>query len=124
MNVIRTIMNARPEKQKEVLQTLLLMTAPFETEKGCLSYGIYKDIRDKNVFILISEWNTREQLNHHIQSDGFSVLLGIKSLLIELLKIKIFTVSGIEEMEAVNTLRNKINETDYCHMNTERSREA
>lgn len=106
-NVIRTIMKVLPEKQKEVLQTLLSMVAPSEKEKGCLSYGIYRDIDDNNVFYLISEWENREQLNRHIQSDGFSVLLGTKSLLKEPIKIQIFTVSETEGMEVVNSVRKK-----------------
>lgn len=108
MNVIRTIMNVLPEKQKEVLQTLLSLVALPEKEKGCRSYGIYSDITDNNVFNLISEWDTRQHLDQHMRSDGFSVLLGTKSLLTEPMEIKIFTVSGTEGMEAVNTIRKKM----------------
>jgi quinol monooxygenase YgiN len=107
-------MNVLPEKQKEVLQTLLSLVGPSEKEKGCLSYGIYRDIDDNNVFNLISEWETREQLNRHMQSDRFSVLLGTKSFLKEPFKIQIFTVQDTEGMEAVNTVRKK-NETDFTH---------
>ena len=55
MIIIRTIMNVLPEKQKEVLQTLLSLIDPPGEEKGCLSYNIFCDIEDKNVFNLISE---------------------------------------------------------------------
>ena len=41
---VRTIMNARPEKQKELIQTLLSMIDPAGKEKGCLSYDVYYDI--------------------------------------------------------------------------------
>jgi len=109
MILVRIIMNVLPEKQKEVLQTLLSLIEPSEKEKGCLSYGIFCDIEDKNAFSLISEWNTRQHLDHHIRSDRFSVLLGTKSLLCEPLKIQIFTVSGSEGIEAVNSVRTKIN---------------
>ena len=107
MNVIRTIMNVFPEKQKEVLQTLLSMVTPAEKEKGCLSYGIYSDIQDEHVFNLISEWKTRQQLDQHMRSDRFGVLLGTKSMLAEPMKIQIFSVSDTEGMEAVNAVRKK-----------------
>jgi len=87
MILVRIIMNVLPEKQKEVLQTLLSMIETMGKEKGCLSYGIFCDIEDKNVFNLISEWETRQHLDHHMGSDRFSVLLGTKSLLCEPLKI-------------------------------------
>ena len=108
MNVIRTIMNVLPEKQKEVLQTLLSLVALPEKEKGCRSYGIYGDIEDNNVFNLISEWDTRQHLDQHMRSDKFSVLLGTKSLLNEPMEIQIFTISDTEGMDAVNTVRKKM----------------
>lgn len=107
MNIIRIIMNVIPEKQKEVLQTLLSLVALPEQEKKCRSYGIYSDIEDDNVFTLISEWETRLHLDNYLRSDGFSVLLGTKSLLAESMEIQIVTISNIEGMEAVNTVRKK-----------------
>ncbi len=108
MNVVRAIIRVLPEKHKEVLQTLIFMTTLTENEKGCLSYGIYGDIEDENIFNLISEWETRPHLNRHMRSDRFSVLLGTKSLLSEPIKIQILTVSNTEGMEAVDTIRKKM----------------
>jgi quinol monooxygenase YgiN len=109
MIVVRIIMNVLPEKQKEVMQTLLSMVESPVKESGYLSYGIFCDIEDKNVFNLISEWETRQDLDHHMGSDIFSVLLGTKSLLCEPLKVQIFTVSDSEGIEAVNSVRKKRN---------------
>jgi len=108
MIVIRTIMNALPEKQKEVLQTLISLIDPPEKESGCLSYGIFSDIDDKNLFNLISEWETRHDLDSHMRTNRFSVLLGTKSLLCEPMGIQIFTVSDSEGLEAVNSIRKKM----------------
>ncbi len=105
MIVVRIIMNVLPEKQKEVMQTLLSMIEPQGKESEYLSYGIFCDIEDKNVFNLISEWETRQDFDHHIRSDIFSVLLGTKSLLYKPLKIQIFTVSDSEGIEAVRSVR-------------------
>jgi quinol monooxygenase YgiN len=109
MIVVRIIMNVLPEKQKEVMQTLLSMVESPEKKGGYLSYGIFCDIEDKNVFNLISEWKTRKDLDDHIKSYRFSVLLGTKSLLCEPPKIEIHTVSHSEGMEAVNSVRKKRN---------------
>jgi quinol monooxygenase YgiN len=107
MIVVRIIMNVLPEKQKEVMQTLLSMIEPPGKESGYMSYGIFCDIEDKNVFNLISEWETRQDLDHHIRSDLFSVLLGTKSLLCEPPQIEIHTVSRSEGMEAIDAVRRK-----------------
>ena len=108
MIVVRIIMNVLPEKQKEVMQTLLSMVESPGKDSGYLSYGIFCDIEDKNVFNLISEWETRQDLDHHIRSDLFSVLLGTKSLLCEPPQIEIHTVSRSEGMEAIDDVRRKI----------------
>jgi quinol monooxygenase YgiN len=105
--IIRTILNVLPEKQKEVVQTLLSLLGPPGNE-GCLSYDILGDIENTHVINLISEWQTRRQLNRHLSSDRFSVLLGTRSLLYEPLDIQILTISGVEGMEAVNAVRKKV----------------
>jgi len=109
MIIVRKAMNALPEKQKGVMQTLLSMIEALEKESGYLGYGFFCDIEDKNVFNLISEWEPRQNLDHYIRSDLFSVLLGTKSLLCEPLKFQIFTVSDSEGIEAVNSVREKRN---------------
>jgi quinol monooxygenase YgiN len=103
--IIRIILNALPEKQKEVMQTLVSMIEPTEKEKGCLSYEVFHDIEDKNLFSLIEEWETRDNLKDHMRSDRFGVLLGTKGLLCEPPKIQIHTVSYSEGMEAIHAAR-------------------
>jgi quinol monooxygenase YgiN len=105
--IVRITMNAIPEKQKEVMQTLLSMIKSTGKDRGCLSHHVFRDIEDENVFSLIDEWETREDLDQHIKSAIFSVLLGTKSLLCEPPNIQIHTVSNSEGMEAVNAARNK-----------------
>ena len=107
MIIARIRMNVLPEKQKEVMQTLLSMIEPAEKEKGCLSYDVFCDIEGKTVFSLIEEWETREDLDRHIRSERFGVLLGTKSLLTKPSEINIHTVSHSEGVEVVNALRGK-----------------
>ena len=107
MIIIRITMNALPEKRIEVMQTLLSMIEPMENEKGCRSCHVFQDIEDKYVFSLIEKWETREDLDDHIKSYRFSVLLGTKSLLCEPAQIEIHTVSHSEGIEAINALRRK-----------------
>jgi quinol monooxygenase YgiN len=107
MIIVRVTMNVLPEKQKEVMQTLLSMIDTAGSEKGCLSYDVFCDINGKTVFNLIQEWETREDLDHHIRSERFSVLLGTKSLLAKPLEMKIHTVSYSEGAEVIHALRSR-----------------
>ena len=107
MVIIRITMKTLKEKRTEMMQTLLSMIEPARKEKGCLYYDVFCDIDGKTVFNLIEEWKTREDLDCHIRSEIFSVLLGTKSLLAKPLEIKIHTVSHSEGEEVVNALRGK-----------------
>ena len=108
MIILKITMTARPEKRKEVMQTLLSMIEPTLQEKGCLSYRVFQDVNDENVFSLIKEWETREDLDRHMRSHRFSVLFGTKILLAEQQNIQIHTISHSEGMEAVHAARGKI----------------
>jgi quinol monooxygenase YgiN len=90
-----------------MMQTLLSMIEPVGKEKGCLSYDVFCDMEDNQVFSLIEEWETREDLDRHIRSERFSALLGTKSLLAKPLEINIHTVSHSQGVEVVNALRGK-----------------
>jgi quinol monooxygenase YgiN len=105
--IVRITLNAFLEKRTEVMQTLISMIEPIENEMGCLSCHVYRDVEDKNVFRLIEDWKTREDLDHYMRSNRFSVLLGTKSLLCEPPEIQIHTVSLTEGMETVNAVRGK-----------------
>ena len=109
MIMLRITMNVLQEKQKEIMQTLLSMIEPTEKDKGCMSCNVFCNMEDKNLYSLIEEWETREDLDHHIRSERFSVLLGARSLLNEPSKIQIHTVSHSEGIEAVNAARGKRN---------------
>ncbi len=107
MIVVRITMNPLPDKQLEVMQTLLSMIEPTSKEAGCLGYNVFCDIEDRNRFSLFEEWETREDLDHHLATQRFGALLGIKALLSGPLKIQIHTVSQSEGMSAVHAAREK-----------------
>ncbi|MCF8062694.1 MAG: antibiotic biosynthesis monooxygenase [Deltaproteobacteria bacterium] len=108
MIIVRITMRVLPEKQKEVVQTLLSLTSPMKRETGCLSYTLLKGIKDKDELCVFEEWENREKLDHHLQSDLFGVLLGTKSLLHQSHSIHIYTIQQNEGMTAVLAARRKI----------------
>lgn len=107
MIVVKITMNVLPEKQKELVQTLLSMIGSMEIEPGCQSYALFCNLEDKNILNLLEEWQSRKDLDQHLQSDMFGVLLGTQSLLLEPHDINIYTVHRSEGMEAVHAARGK-----------------
>ena len=107
MIVVRITMSVPSENQKELVQTLLSMMGPIEKEAGCMSCALFCDIEDKNLLILLEEWQARRALDHHFRSEMFGVLLGTKSLLNEPHEIQINTIYKSEGTEAVHAARGK-----------------
>ena len=107
MIIVKIILDVLENKQLEVTQTLLSLIEPVGKENGCKSYSVFCDIHDRNRFCLIEEWETRNDLNRHIKSHRFGVLLGTKTLLQNPIKIKIYSVSHLQGMNAVEAVRTK-----------------
>ncbi len=105
MIVVRITMQVLPEKQKELVQTILSMIVSMEKVAGCLSYALFCNLEDRNLLNLLEEWQTRKDLDQHLRSDLFSVLLGTKSLLTEPHGIHIYTIDQSEGIEAVANAR-------------------
>ena len=109
MIIAKITMSALSEKRKEIFQTLLSMIAAIRQEKGCRSCQGFQDIENESVFNLVGEWETHEDLERHLRSDRFGVLLGSKILLDKNQEIQVYTVSHIENSGIVNAVRGKKN---------------
>lgn len=104
MIVSSTKISVIPENRKEFLQTLVSLIGRVRNEKGCVSHNVYQDVEDENAFIIIEEWETQADLDNHLRSDRFGVLLGALSLLSETPEIRFNTLAqtaGIEGLKAI-----------------------
>ena len=81
MVIINIRMNALPEKCLELKQTLLALVESTRKKKGCLSHEVLQDLENDNSASLIELWDSREDLDDHLRSDQFTVLMGTRSLL-------------------------------------------
>ncbi|MBN2427835.1 MAG: antibiotic biosynthesis monooxygenase [Deltaproteobacteria bacterium] len=69
------------EKRAEILQTFKAMLGEIRSEPGCISCNCYVDIEAENILLFQEQWENREDLNTHLRSSHFSVLIGVMNLL-------------------------------------------
>jgi quinol monooxygenase YgiN len=69
-----TRITVSPENRKEFFQTIWSLLSPIRGERGCLAYRFYQEAGDENSFVLIGEWETRDDCVQHLQSDDFAIL--------------------------------------------------
>lgn len=107
--MIIVIINASAscEKRTEVFQTLASVALMSRRDRGCLRCQFCQDGEDDTSFALIEEWQSREALDEHLQSQVFGVLLGLMPLLRAPLGMRLCTVATLEGMEAVRRARSQ-----------------
>ena len=53
------------------------------TAKGCKRCDFCRNVGDENNLLLLEEWETEEDLKHHMQSNHFKIIRGTANLLKE-----------------------------------------
>ena len=79
INVTR--IRVKPEKRKELYQTILPLLDPIRREKGCLTCNFYSDVGDSCESLLVDEWESETDLNVHLKSAHFALLSAAFSVL-------------------------------------------
>ncbi|HKZ17601.1 MAG TPA: putative quinol monooxygenase [Geobacteraceae bacterium] len=94
-----------PEKRKEVLQTLKAILGPIRREQGCISCNCYVDVEAENIVFFKEEWRTSEDLDTHLRSVHFGVLIGATKLLNKEPEIRFNTIASTAGVEAIKAAR-------------------
>ena len=94
-----------PEKRKEVLQTFKALLGPIRREHGCISCNCYVDVEAENIIFFKEEWKTSEDLDTHLRSVHFGVLIGAMKLLIKEPEIRFNTIASTAGAEAIKAAR-------------------
>ena len=94
-------MIVRPERRRDLLETMRGMLEPARVERGCLSYRLYEDVENRNAFVLLEEWATQEDLERHISKDNQRRLLALMDLLSEQPEFRFDTVSHTAGMDLI-----------------------
>jgi len=105
MFIVIIKMKAMPEKCLELKQTLQALIISTQKVKGCVSHNVFRDIENDNRFSLVQVWQNRTDLDVHLRSDKFTVLIGAKSLLSQPPEITMNEVTHSSGWEAVEAVR-------------------
>ena len=107
MVILRLVLNASPEKQRELKQALSYMISDIRQENLCSQANMHVDIEDENRILVLSLWESRESLDNYLRSEKFSALLGTRILLCSPLLAFIDTVAMREGLEAIMAIRSE-----------------
>ena len=100
-------MIVRPEKRRDLLETLRGMLKPARVERWCMSYRFYEDIEDRNAFVLVEEWKTQKDLESHLRTDNQRRMLALMDLLSAEPALQFNTVSHTAGMDLIENVLKK-----------------
>lgn len=89
------------QRRSDFLETMRGMLEPVRVERGCLSYHLYEDIENRNMFVLMEEWKTQQDVESHIRTDNQRRLLALMDLMSEQPELQFNTVSHTAGMELI-----------------------
>ncbi|WP_082047991.1 putative quinol monooxygenase [Geoalkalibacter ferrihydriticus] len=97
--------NVPPSKRLDFLQTLQAALEVVRQEPGCLSCNCFTDVEEENAFVFKEVWDTREDLETHMQSVIFNALIGALSQLENKPEIRFNTISSSVGLESFDSER-------------------
>jgi quinol monooxygenase YgiN len=93
------------DKRKEVFQTFKAILTQVRCEQGCISCNCYVDMEAENSMYFKEEWKTKVDLDTHLRSVNFGILIGAMKLLNKEAEIKINTVASTAGAEQIKAAR-------------------
>ena len=94
--------------RKDVFEALSLFKRMTEISAGCICCHISRDVEKPNSITFSEEWQTRKDLERHIRSPNYRLLLEIIELSAQEPEIKVLTITKVEGLEVVEALRYSI----------------
>jgi quinol monooxygenase YgiN len=73
----------KKENIDEVLKLSKELVDETVKEEGCISYEMYQDVKDNNILTMIENWENKEVLAKHSQSEHFQRIVPLMSSYME-----------------------------------------
>ena len=94
-----------PKQRSEVLEILLSVLGPTETQPGCLSCGVYEEKGPDHAVVFGAHWETEEALHEHIRSDFYPRVLAACELSNRPPEFCFHHISRTQGMELIHHVR-------------------
>ena len=105
MIIVTLRIKAPGNRRKDFLDSVRLMLGPTKVQPGCISCDFYQDLNDPDALLYVEEWQSRQNLEHHVKSDLYRIILSLMDLSDGPPKFKLSTISKTEGLEAIEAVR-------------------
>ena len=95
------------DQRNNFLESARRVVGPTVVQPGCITCRFYQDLNDPDAVFLVEEWETRKQLDHHLSSQDYRIVLSLVDMSEEPPEFKISTIEKTEGLEALEAVREK-----------------
>lgn len=82
MIIVTVDINIKADKASEFIEKFQKIVPTVKQEKGCIKYHIYQDPRKKDQLFIFEKWDSKEDLDAHLEKDHMKVFFSeVESLL-------------------------------------------
>lgn len=92
-------------RRKEFMNSARLILGPTRIKSGCVSCRLYQDLDEPDAVFLVEEWKSRKELDRHLNSDQYRIVLSLMEASDKFPEIKLNTISKTEGLEAIEAVR-------------------
>jgi quinol monooxygenase YgiN len=92
MIIVKAIITAKPGDRDKIISISQDVIGPTCSELGCVSYELFASTQDKDVLVMFEQWENREVLETHMQTEHFKAFgVAIKDLIAKELEISVYS---------------------------------
>ncbi len=105
--MIISLLKLKPilDKRQLILDILQFVAEKVRLKRGCLRCGIYEEYDEDRLILYLEQWQSKEEMNWHIQSNLYLRILNAMDLCVEKPEISFNEVSDTKQLELVEALR-------------------
>ncbi len=93
------------ERHRDFMDSARLILEPTRIQSGCISCRLYQDLDEPDAVFLVEEWKSRKELDCHLNSEQYRIVLSLMEASDQFPEIKLNTISKMEGLEAIEAAR-------------------
>jgi quinol monooxygenase YgiN len=92
MIIVKATITAKPGDRDKIISISQDVIVPTCSELGCISYELFASTQDKDVLVMFEQWENREVLETHMQTEHFKAFgAAIKDMIAKELEISVYS---------------------------------
>ncbi|HEV3261261.1 MAG TPA: antibiotic biosynthesis monooxygenase family protein [Gemmataceae bacterium] len=94
-----------PGRREEMVDAFGSLLGPVRVAPGCLACELYQEVGYGEVLLYMEEWETPEQLEHHLRSVRYERLLAIMEASAQPPVLRYLSIAAVNGLEYLETVR-------------------